>query len=462
MNIGLPFFDLYMNTTSYQTKQKHYYKDLLTIGIPIIIGQLGTIVLGFADTLMIGHHSTQELAAAGLVNNIFGLVLLFYLGFSYGLTPIVGRLFGMGHQHEIGQKVKNSFVANMLIGLLLVFLMTILYFNLGRIGQPKELLGLIRPYFMVNLISVLFVGLFNTLKQFFDGIGDTRVPMWAMVCGNLFNILFNWLLIYGIAFFPEMGLLGAGLSTLGSRILMALALVVVILLRRNYKNFRKDILSGKLNRDDLKEMNRLGWPIALQLGMETAAFSLSCVMVGWLGTIMLAAHQVMITISQLFYLVLSGLASAMSIRISHFVGQKDWIAVRTNANDGFKLVLGIAAVMSVPVVIFRHYIGGIFSTDIEVQQTVALLIIVLIVYQAGDGLQYTFANALRGIACVKPMVTYAFIAYFVISLPLGYALGFVFHFGILGIWCAFPIALSVAGVLYWARFRKELRNMEDK
>ena len=206
-------------------------------------------------------------------------------------------------------------------------------------------------------------------------------------------------------------------------------------------------------------MNRLGWPVALQLGMETAAFSLSCVMVGWLGTIALAAHQVMITVSQLFYLVLSGLASAMSIRISHFVGQKDWTAVKANAGDGFRLVLGIAAVMSVPVLLFRHHIGGLFSDNVEVQHTVAMLIIVLIVYQAGDGLQYTFANALRGIACVKPMVTYAFIAYFVISLPLGYALGFSFQLGILGIWAAFPVGLSVAGLLYWTRFRKELKRM---
>lgn len=449
-----------MNTHSLQTTKRHYYKDLLSIGIPIIIGQLGTIVLGFADTLMIGHHSTQELAAAGLVNNIYGLVLLFYLGFSYGLTPVVGRLFGMNHQHEIGRKVKNSFVANMLIGIMLVCLMTILYLNLGRIGQPEELLGLIRPYFIVNLVSILFVGLFNTLKQFFDGIGHTRVSMWVMVGGNLFNILFNWLLIYGVGIFPELGLLGAGLSTLGSRILMALCLLAVIMVKGEYKMFRKDIFSSPINRDDLHEMNRLGWPVALQLGMETAAFSLSCVMVGWLGTIMLAAHQVMITVSQLFYLVLSGLASAMSIRVSHFVGQKDWNAVKTNANEGFWLVLVFSAIMSVPVLIFRHHIGGLFSSDACVQQTVAMLIIILIVYQVGDGLQYTFANALRGIACVKPMVTYAFIAYFVINLPLGYALGFIFKFGILGIWGAFPVGLSVAGLLYWARFRKELKKME--
>ena len=435
-----------------------HYKEILLLGFPIVIGQLGTIVLGFADTLMIGHHSTKELAAAGLVNNIYGLVLLFYLGFSYGLTPIVGKLFGMGRQEQIGQKVKNSLLANMLVGTLLVILMTILYFNLGRIGQPKELLPLIRPYFIVNLVSIPFVGLFNTLKQFFDGTTRTQVPMWAMIAGNLFNILFNWLLIYGVGGFPELGLLGAGISTMVSRILMAVMLFALIFTQKKYGIYRKSIIKGKLNRADFHEMNRLGWPVALQLGMETAAFSLSCIMVGWLGTLPLAAHQIMITVSQLFYLVLSGLAAAMSIRISYFMGQNDLPAVRSCASNGFKLVLCFSLLMSIPAFLARNYIGGLFTDSIEVQRMVSVLIIILIVYQFGDGLQYTFANALRGIACVKPMVYYAFLAYFVINLPLGYILGFHTNLGISGIWAAFPFGLTIAGILFWNRFRKELNK----
>lgn len=439
--------------------KQHYYSELLFIGIPIIVGQLGTIILGFADTLMIGHHSTQELAAAGFVNSIYALLLLFYLGFSYGLTPVVGRLYGMEQKEGIGQKVRNSIVANMTVGMLLVILMTILYFNLEHVGQPRELLSFIKVYFLVNLISVLFVGMFNTLKQFFDGIGRTKVPMWVMLAGNVLNILLNWLLIYGKAGFPEMGILGAGLATLTSRVFMALALVAVMLLHPKYRIYRDGILHGATNKADFLELNRLGWPVALQLGMETAAFSLSCVMVGWLGTIPLAAHQVMITVSQVFYLALSGLASAMSIRVSYFVGQKDFVAVKTNAADGFRLVLFIAAVMSVPVFLLRHQVGALFTDNAEVQQIVATLIIVLVVYQFGDGLQYNYANALRGIACVKPMVYIAFFAYFVVSLPLGYLLGFVFHFGIVGIWSAFPIGLTIAGILYYVRFRRDLKKV---
>ena len=442
-------------------KKKHYYKELLSIGIPIVIGQLGTIVLGFADTLMIGHHSTQELAAAGLVNNIFALVLISYMGFSYGLTPIIGRLYGMERTHEIGQKVKNSLYANMMVGVIFTVVMTLLYFNLGHIGQPEELLTLIRPYFIVNLISVLFVGVFNTMKQFLDGITYTKIAMWVMIAGNVVNILGNWVLIYGVGPFPELGLLGAGISTMTSRILMAAAMVGTVMCYKKISTYRHDIMTSHINKSDFKEMNRLGWPVALQLAMESGAFSLSCVMVGWLGTIPLASHQVMITTSQLFYLVLSGMAAAMSIRVSHFMGQKDYKAVRQNAYEGWHLALMFSTLMGIPVCLFRHEIGALFTDNVEVQQNVATLIILMMIYQFGDGLQYSFANALRGIACVKPMVTYAFIAYFVISLPLGYILGFPCGLGILGIWTAFPFGLTIAGYLYWHRFIKEVRKMEQ-
>lgn len=450
------------HTTSITTNKKHHYRELLSIGFPIIIGQLGTIILGFADTLMIGHHSTPELAAAGLVNNIFGLVFVSYMGFTYGLTPIIGKLYGEERTDCIGQKVRNSFFANMLTGAIFTAVLILLYLNLAHIGQPEELLSLIRPYFLVNLTSVLFMGIFFTMKQFLDGIGKTKVAMWAMIGGNVVNILGNWVLIYGVAGFPELGLLGAGISTLVSRILMALAMVSIVIAGKGFREYRHDLIHSSLNKADFKEMNRLGWPVALQLGMESAAFTLSCVMVGWLGTIPLAAHQVMITLSQLFYLVLSGMAAALAIRVSHFMGQKDYAAVRRNAYDGFRLNLLFSLCMGIPVFLLRHQIGGWFNDNAEVQAYVSVLIILMMIYQFGDGLQYTFANALRGIACVKPMVLYAFIAYFVISLPLGYTLGFTCGMGILGIWIAFPFGLTIAGEMYRRRFEKELQKIEQR
>lgn len=154
------------------------YPHLVRLGVPITVGQLGTIVLGFADTLMIGHHSLQELAAASFVTNMFTLALLFGLGFSYGLTPIIGRLYGQGKAHEIGVALKTGLAAGAVLTLALIAVMSLLLLNLSNLGQPEELLSLMRPYFIVNLVSIPFVIGFNTFKQFFDGISRTKC-LWS-------------------------------------------------------------------------------------------------------------------------------------------------------------------------------------------------------------------------------------------------------------------------------------------
>lgn len=434
-----------------------HYKSLLKLGIPIVIGQLGMIVLGFADTLMIGHHSTEELAAASFVNNMFNLVIIFATGFSYGLTPIVGSLFGKGEQKSVGRTLKNALWANGLLGLLLSILMGILYLNIHRLGQPEELLPLMRPYYLVLLVSLIFVMFFNAFKQFADGITDTKTPMWLLIGGNALNILGNWVLIYGHFGFPEMGLLGAGVATLTSRILMFVAFIGIFLIAKRYHIYKEGFAEGKLNRRDFKELNKLGWPVALQMGMETASFSLATIMVGWLGAIALAAHQVMMTIGQLGYMMYYGMAAAVAVRVSNFHGQKDTEAVRHASSAGFHLILLMAVMVSIPLFLLRHQIGGWFTDNTEVTLMVASLIVPFIIYQFGDGMQCNYSNALRGIADVKPVMYIAFIAYFVISLPAGYLFGFVFDWGLTGIWLSFPFGLTSAGLMFYFRFRKRIK-----
>lgn len=434
-----------------------HYKALLKLGIPIVIGQLGMIVLGFADTLMIGHHSTEDLAAASFVNNMFNLVIIFATGFSYGLTPIVGSLFGSGKKKAVGQTLKNALWANGLMGILLSALMGILYLNIHRLGQPEELLPLMRPYYIVLLVSLVFVMLFNAFKQFADGITDTKTPMWLLIGGNALNILGNWVLIYGHFGFPEMGLLGAGIATLTSRILMFMAFVGIFLTAKRYHIYKEGFAEGKLNRQDFKELNKLGWPVALQMGMETASFSLATIMVGWLGAIALAAHQVMMTVGQLGYMMYYGMAAAVAVRVSNFHGQKDTEAVRHASSAGFHIILAMAVCVAIPLFLLRNEIGGWFTDNDEVTLMVASLIIPFIIYQFGDGMQCNYSNALRGIADVKPVMLYAFIAYFVISLPAGYLFGFVFDWGLTGIWLSFPFGLTSAGLMFYFRFRKQIK-----
>ncbi|WP_291529506.1 MATE family efflux transporter [Bacteroides sp. UBA939] len=437
---------------------KGHYKALSYLGLPIIIGQMGIIVLGFADTLMVGHHSTAELAAASFTNNMFTLCIIFSMGFSYGLTPIVGEYYGNRRFMEAGQALRCSLLANVLVALLLTLIMTIVYINVERMGQPEELIPLIKPYYLVLLVSLLFVMLFNGFKQFVDGITDTKTAMWVLLGGNALNIAGNYLLIYGKFGFPELGLLGAGISTLFSRIVMVIAFVLIIFRSRRFLRYKAGFIRLGWSRALFRRLNALGWPVGLQMGMETASFNLSTIMVGWLGVVALASHQIMLTISQFPFMMFYGMGAAVAVRVSNFKGQSDITNIRRSAYAGFHLIIIMAVVLLSIVFIFRGKVGGWFTDSMEVSAMVSSLFLPFLIYQFGDGLQINFANALRGIADVKPMMLIAFIAYFVISLPVGYFCGFVLGWGTVGVWMAFPFGLTSAGIMLWLRFRYKTKG----
>lgn len=419
-----------------------------------MIGQLGMIILGFADTMMVGHHSTTELGAASFVNNIINLVIITATGFSYGLTPIVGGLFGREELPQAGRALRSALLANLMAGAIMMAALGILYFNVGNIGQPKELLPYIKPYYLVLLASIPFVMLFNAFKQFTDSITETRTSMWILLSGNLLNIIGNYVLIYGKAGMPEMGVVGAGVATLLSRVVMVALFLFVFLSRKKMRPYREGFFVLGWSRQLVRRLVSLGTPIALEMGMETASFSLSIIMVGWLGTIALASHQVMITISQFTFMVYYGLGAAVAVRTSYFNGQDDRDNVRHTVVAGLQVMVALELLLSGIIFLLRNHIGGWFTDSAEVSSTVISLMVPFFIYQFGDGLQINYANALRGIADVKPLMVIAFIAFFVISLPVGYFCGFVLNFGLVGVWMAFPFGLTSAGVMMWYRFKK--------
>ncbi len=435
-----------------------HYKELFRLGLPIIIGQIGIILVSFADTIMVGQHGTDDLGAASFVNNMFNLAIIFATGFSYGLTPIVGKLFGSDKRREIGGTLKNALLANGAIALLLIAVMGVLYLNIGNLGQPEELLGLMRPYYLVLLITMPFITLFNAFKQFADGITDTKTSMWILLTGNVLNIVGNYVLIFGKCGLPELGLLGAGISTLFSRMAMLAIFIYIFFRSKRYAQYAKGFMHGKVTGCEQKELFGIGMPVALQMGMETASFSLATIMVGWLGTNALAAHQIMCTVGQLGFMMYYGMAAAVAVKVSNYNGTGDYPNIRRSADSGFHLILVMAVVASALIYLLRHSIGGIFTDSNDVSLLVAQLTVPFILYQFGDGLQCNFSNALRGIADVKPVILYAFIAYFVISLPAGYIFGFIFDWGLPGVWMSFPFGLTSAGVMFYLRFRSRVRT----
>lgn len=440
--------------TTYQT----HYKKIIHLGIPIMLGQLGIIIVGFADNIMVGHHSSIELAAASFVNNFFNLTFLFGLGFSYGLTPIIGGLFAEKKLQKAGEVLKNSLFINGTMGLLLSLMMLLLLCNLDVLHQPEELIPYIVPYYILQLFSVFITMEFNAFKQFSDGTTDTMTPMWIMLSTNVLNIVGNYVLIYGHFGAPEWGLMGAGVSTLFSRIVAFGTFLCLFCIRPKYEAYREGFAAGRINRTNLGKLFRLGLPVGFQMGVESGSFSLSVIMMGWLGSAALAAHQVVGVITTLGFMIYYGIAAAVTIQVSQFRQWKDMLNVRRATFAGFHLILIVAVAVMLSIFLFRERIGYLFTDEEEVVHWVALLCWSVILYQVGDGLQIVFANALRGLSDVNYMAWMAFLCHFGIALPMAYVCGFVLGWGPIGVWSGFPLSLTLLGLLLYGRFHRLTKN----
>ena len=408
-------------------------REILKIGVPIMLGQACVIILAFADNIMIGWHSVNELAASSFVNNVMNFFILTELGFASGMTPIIGAFHGNGNVKGVGTTVRNGLLVNGIIGLIGLVLLAVIYLFIDSFGQEPELLPLIRPYFVIVGISIIFALGFNVLKQFTDGICKPVVSMLFLMGGNVLNIFGNWILIYGKLGCPELGLMGAGLSTLISRILMLLCFVLYIFKSEQFKAYAQAIKEALFSRVKMRHIFNMGYPVAIQMGLEASTFSFSAIMVGWISVTALAAHQVAITISQLFFLMMQGLSFALSILVSNCYGIKDYAGIHAYVKRGILMIFGTSLSLSILLYIFRYPAVGMFTDSPEVAEIAVVLFYVLFAYQIGDGIQLCFANVLRGLQDVKPIMYAAFVSYYLIAIPVAYVLGFKAGLGAVGV-----------------------------
>ena len=434
-------------------------REILKIGVPIMLGQACVIILAFADNIMIGWHSVNELAASSFVNNVMNFFILTELGFASGMTPIIGAFHGNGNVKGVGTTVRNGLLVNGIIGLIGLVLLAVIYLFIDSFGQEPELLPLIRPYFVIVGISIIFALGFNVLKQFTDGICKPVVSMLFLMGGHVLNIFGNWVLIYGKLGCPELGLMGAGLSTLISRILMLLCFVLYIFKSEQFKAYAQAIKEALFSRVKMRHIFNMGYPVAIQMGLEASTFSFSAIMVGWISVTALAAHQVAITISQLFFLMMQGLSFALSILVSNCYGIKDYAGIHAYVKRGILMIFGTSLSLSILLYIFRYPAVGMFTDSPEVAEIAVVLFYVLFAYQIGDGIQLCFANVLRGLQDVKPIMYAAFVSYYLIAIPVAYVLGFKAGLGAVGVWLGFPIGLTLAGLFFYARYRSDMRRL---
>ncbi len=435
-----------------------HYSATLRLGLPIAIAQLGTIVLAFADTIMVGHYSTPALSAASFVNSLFNLATMIILGYSYGLTPFISSKFSQGSKAEVGAIMRRGLVANLVFGAAVLLCFGVLFFLLPYLRQPSDLLPLMRSYYVTLWVSLWFVVIFTAARQFTDGITYTRLAMWLILAGNIVNILLNYLLIFGIGPFPEWGLFGAGFATMVSRILIAVVLLGIIFWGKRFADFRLPIPAEELSQlPSLREIHSKSWPVSLQIGLETFCFAGSAVMTGWLGKIPLASYQILMTLGTLGFTLYYSLGASMSIRIAYFLGQNDKAEALLAGKAGRNLLLLNATLSSMLFYFAGNVIVHLFTQDEAVIAASLGLLLPLVVYQFADALQICYANALRATQHVLPMTWSSAVAYLAVGMPAAYLMGFTLKGGVEGIFYSFAISLMVAALLFalfYHRFMK--------
>lgn len=435
---------------------------ILKLALPVMVSQISLILVAFADNIMVGRYSTDSLAASSFVINVFNLVIFCAMGFSYGLTPIVGAMFARGEKKNIGVAVRAALRANIVMGVLLSAVMGVLFFFVENLGQPGELMPILKPYYLIFLAGLLPMAVFNVFAQWSFGVRNTSMPMWILLGANMLNIVGNYMLIYGYWGAPELGLTGAGISTLCARITAALAIMGVFFFKRSSEEYRRGFREAAAQR--LRSLTgtvvRTSWPVAAQMTFETGAFSSCAIFAGWLGTVSLAAFQVTIVVSTLGFCIYYSIGTAIAVTVANDAGRGSLPDCRRSAFSGYAVMLVFAALSSAVLALFGRQLMHLFSEDTAVLALAGTVIIPLLLYQLGDATQIAFSNALRGTSKVMPMVWIAFVSYMMAGLPSTYLLAFTAGMGIYGIVLSFSVSLFLAAALFLYFFLRATRPKE--
>ena len=437
---------------------KNEYKILLRLGLPVLITEIGKIVVSFADTMMVGAYGTKELAAAAFVNNFFVVAIVMLIGFAAGATPLFGALYSQKKNLEMGQTIRVSLQLNAIAGVVFTIVMGVLYFFLDRMGQPEELLSLIRSYYLIVLASLIPMAVFNCFQQLANGVNDTAMPMWVMLGMNVLNIVGNYVLIFGCLGFPELGLVGAGVSTLFARLVGAVVITIIVLRSRRYSIYHQGLMSKVPLSNERKHALKIAIPVMLQNGIECVLWSFGAVVCGWFGTLQLAGYQVVITISQLGFMTYLSFGVAVSIRVANYMGINDLVAIRRISSAGLHINLLLATIACAIFIVGSEYLLGQFTQDADVVSVGLELIAPVVLDQNGDAVQITYANALRGTSHVAPLLWISIICYLCVGVPLQLLLATTFGLKSIGVYYSFSGALFLAAVLLIWAFRRTLKR----
>jgi MATE family multidrug resistance protein len=439
------------------TYKKHISRTLI-LAVPVIIGQLGLIMMGVVDSLMVGELGADYLAAAALANHIVILILIVGLGVSMAVTPLVAISIGGGKRDEAQNLFKQSLVVNFAFGIIMTILILISSELIPYLNQPPLVTKYASSYTKILAISIIPWMIYQSYKQFIEGLSITHPPMVVTIIANIVNVFVNWLLIFGNFGFPKLELDGAGIATSASRIFMVIVMIIYVNRSKRFQEFDVSLIVRSFNNSVIKRILRLGLPSGFQYFFEVGAFSFTVVMVGWLGAKSLAAHQIAINLASISFMAVTGISAAGGIRVGNAVGKGD---IKETRKAGFSAVILGASIMFCAGLIFvtlRNYLPSLYISDQDVISIASSLLVIAALFQLSDGTQAVGIGILRGLTDVKAPTLITFIAYWIIGLPVGYILGFIFELGVQGVWIGLLIGLTVSALMLTLRFNYKSKH----
>lgn len=439
-----------------------FYKRNLKLAVPVMITQAGQIVVQLADNIMVGHLGTSQFAGITFANSIYFVGMVFCICFTQGLIPHAGESFGKGDTERVKSLFFNSTILNIAVGILITVIMALIVPLMPKMGQDPDILVYAKEYYITMIATIIPIMAFFSVRNLSEGIGITKYAMYITIFSNFLNVLLNWILIYGKMGCPALGVQGAAIATLISRILMFILFVFVIYRFPEFSKIVDGLLHCKINGERIKEIFNTSLPIGMQGVVEITAFSISGIMVGWFGKTALAANQIALTMSNSSFTIAQGIGTAATIRVSHQLGEKRYKETKKAGHAAMHIAVLFMASAGVLYIIFRNVIPYIFTSDTEVALIAAQLLVAAAAFQVFDALQLTGLASLRGLKDVTFPLIFSIFAYYVISLFGGYLLGFVADFGIFGIWTGLIFGLMTSSMLYLFRFNKLTKKIGDE
>lgn len=434
----------------------------LKLATPVVLGMLGHTLVAFADNIMVGQLGPAELAAVSLGNSFLFIAMSVGLGLSTAITPLIAEADGFKKTFEIKKVFKHGILICAIVGVLLTGAVLLSVPLLHKMKQPEEVLVFAVPFLSIVGVSLIPLMLFQAIKQLCDGLSRTRLPMYASIIGNLLNVLLNYLLIFGNHGFPKMGVAGAALGTLISRVFMLFLLIVFLKRSTYFSPFLTDLRWRLVSWRFSRRILTLGLPSSFQVFFEVTLFTSAIWLSGILGTLYQAANQIALNLASMTYMVGIGLNVAAMIRVGNQKGRKDYKRLNEVAQSIFFLTVVIELLFAIVFLVARHVLPELYldandplnrADNLMVMALASELLLWAAIFQLFDGLQVVIIGALRGMQDVNFTAYITFIAYWLVGFPVCYYLGLHTSLASQGIWIGLTLGLTVSALLLYLRFQ---------